>query len=98
MSIRLKQTLLMALFGCWVSAQDVPRAIEGGYALPNGWHITPVGKAVPTEDMVLNIVPSPDRKQMIALHAGYNPHRLVIIDSGKGDIVQRVPLPAAWLG
>ena len=32
---------------------------------------------MPTEDMVLNVTVAPDRKAVIALHSGFNPHGLV---------------------
>ena len=33
-----------------------PGPLPGGYNLPNGWPITPVGPAVPTEDMTLQLL------------------------------------------
>ena len=79
-------------------AQAVPQAISGGYALPNGWRLTPVGKSIPTEDMVLNAVAAPDGAAVIAMQAGYNPHGLVVIDTKSEDAVQRIPLKSAWYG
>lgn len=35
---------------------------ETGYLLPNGWHLTPVGKHLVTTDLPLNIVPLKDGK------------------------------------
>ena len=32
--------------------------IPGGYSLPNGWRITPAGKAIHTEDLILNLTSS----------------------------------------
>ena len=75
-----------------------PGPIEGGYHLPNGWRITPVGKSVPTEDLILNIQPSPDGKTMIAEHGGYNPHGLVVIDAKTDEVLQRIPLSSSWFG
>jgi YVTN family beta-propeller protein len=82
----------------FVAAQQLPQPIQGGYQLPNGWRITPMGTVVHTEDMVLNIVPSPDGRAMIALHAGFSPHGLVVIDAQTGKTVQRISLKSAWLG
>ena len=75
-----------------------PGPIEGGYYLPNGWRITPLGKSVATEDLVLNLQPSPDGKVMIAEHGGYNPHGLVVIDTETDEAVQRIQLPSSWYG
>jgi DNA-binding beta-propeller fold protein YncE len=66
--------------------------------LPNGWRITPLGKAIHTEDMLLNIVPAPDGRAVIATHGGFNPHGLVVMDTATEDAVQRIRLKSAWLG
>lgn len=75
-----------------------PGPIEGGYHLPNGWRITPIGKSIPTEDLILNIQPSPDGKVMVAEHGGYNPHGLVVIDAKTDEVVQRIRLRNSWFG
>jgi YVTN family beta-propeller protein len=77
---------------------QIPQAISGGYALPNGWRLTPVGKSISTEDMVLNAVAAPDGAAVIAMQAGYNPHGLVVIDTKTEEAVQRIPLKSAWFG
>jgi YVTN family beta-propeller protein len=79
-------------------AQDLPHALPGGYALSNGWRITPLGKSIPTEDLVLNTVTSPDGRAVVALHGGYNPHGLVVVDTRTEQAVERIPLPTAFLG
>src|SRR5689334_5854382 len=89
---------LLALVSMAALSQQLPRPLPDGYALPNGWRITPIGKAVPTEDMVLNVTPSPDGRVMIALHSGFNPHGMVVIDAHTEEAVQRIPLRSAWLG
>lgn len=73
-------------------------AFDGGYLLPNGWRLTPPAKSIPTEDLVLNIQPSPDGKVMVATHGGYNAHGLVVFDAESGQEIQRIPLPTAWFG
>jgi YVTN family beta-propeller protein len=79
-------------------AQNVPQTIPGGYALPNGWRLTPTGKSLPTNDMVLNAVAAPDGLAVIAMHAGYNPHGLMVVDTRTDEIVQKIPLKSAWVG
>jgi YVTN family beta-propeller protein len=79
-------------------SQEKPHALSGGYALPNGWRITPLGKAIVTEDMVINETLSPDGRVVVALHAGFNPHGLVVVDTQSDEVVQRIPLHTAWLG
>src|SRR5271166_2054155 len=82
-----------------LASAQIPQATSGGgYALPNGWRLTPVGKSIPTADMVLNAVASPDGAAVIAMQAGYNPHGLVVIDTKTEEAVQRIPLKSAWYG
>jgi YVTN family beta-propeller protein len=91
----------LALLSCLtliVCAAQAPHPIPGGYSLPNGWQITPAGKAIPTEDLILNLVGSKDGKVVIAQHGGFNPHGLVVIDTATEKAVQRIRLQSAWLG
>lgn len=80
-------------------AQDrLPGPSGQGVLLPNGWTITPFGDSVPTNDLITNIVPTPDGRAMVAIHSGFNPHGLVVIDPATHEARQRVPLPTSWLG
>ncbi len=81
-----------------LSAQTPHPLPQGGYALPNGWKITPAGKAIPTEDLLLNMQAAPDGKVVVAQHGGFNPHGLVVVDTASEEAVQRLPLKSAWLG
>src|SRR5258708_30050544 len=78
-------------------SQQLPHAIAGGYELPNGWRLTPLGRAIQTEDMVLNVSVAPDRKSVVALHSGFNPHGLVAVDAHSEEAVPRLALQSAWL-
>ena len=76
-----------------------PQAIPGGFDLPNGWRITPAGtKVAEMGDMVMNLTVSPDGKSVIAMHSGYTPHGLTVIDTASHKVVQEVPLKSTWLG
>jgi YVTN family beta-propeller protein len=93
----------LALLACGVltspgGSQQLPHAIAGGYELPNGWRITPLGRGIQTEDMVVDVSLAPDRKAVVALHAGFNPHGLVVVDARSEEAVQRIPLKSAWYG
>jgi YVTN family beta-propeller protein len=77
---------------------QTPRPIPSGYDLPNGWRLTPTGKSLETNDMVLNAIAAPDGLAIVAMHAGYNPHGLVVVDTKTDEIVQRIPLKSAWFG
>lgn len=81
-----------------LASAQIPGPTPGGASLPNGWKLTPAGKPIPTEDMVLGLLPSPDGKAVIALHSGFNPHGLVVIDAKTEEAVQRIGLKSAWMG
>ena len=91
-------TALLTLV-CSLPAQvQLPHPTPDGYALPNGWKITPPPRTVATEDMVLNLVTSPDDRVVIASHSGYNPHGLVVADQKAEEALQRIRLKTTWLG
>jgi YVTN family beta-propeller protein len=90
-------SLFVVVFAITLRAQ-LPHATPDGYALPNGWKISPAGRLVNTEDMVLKLITSPDDRVVIASHSGYNPHGLVIADENSEEVLQRIPLKTTWLG
>src|SRR6201996_9309290 len=79
--------------------KELPKYIPGGFDLPNGWRITPAGKAIATiEDLVLNLVVSPDNRIVIASHSGYLPHGIDVFDTKTQKQTQHIPLKTTWLG
>jgi YVTN family beta-propeller protein len=78
--------------------RQLPQATADGFALPNGWKITPPSHVIPTEDMVLKLVTSPDDRVLIASHSGYNPHGLVVADQKSEEATQRIKVKTTWLG
>jgi YVTN family beta-propeller protein len=80
------------------NAQQLPHTLPDGYALPNGWTITPAGKSVAAQDMVLNLSMAPDGRSVIALQGGYNEEGLLVIDTATEAAVQHITLPTVWLG
>src|SRR5262245_55783333 len=51
-----------------------------GFLLPNGWHLTPVGKHLETTDLPLNILPLKDGRRVLLTTSGYNRHDLMLVD------------------
>ncbi len=91
--------VLLLAAGCLGQDNRIPRPVPGGFDLPNGWRITPAGKAIAeTEDMVLKLTVALDGRAIIATHSGYNPHGLVVIDAKTHQTVQRIGLKSTWLG
>ena len=66
--------------------------------LPNGWRISPAGQIVQAGDGVVDFTVSPDGAKIIALHAGYNPHGLAVMDRRTARISQTISLASAWIG
>ena len=93
----LRSLLVLSVIALAAVAQP-PHPIPGGYSLPNGWRITPAGKAIPAEDLILNLTQSKDKRIVVATHGGFNPHGLLVIDTATSTPVQRIPLHSAWLG
>jgi YVTN family beta-propeller protein len=85
--------IALALFAASLFAQ-----FPKGYDLPNGWKLTPAGKQIRTEDMILGLSYAPDGKALIALHSGFNPHGMVVMDTLTEEPTQRIPMKSAWLG
>jgi YVTN family beta-propeller protein len=79
--------------------KQLPKYIPGGFDLPNGWRITPAGKAVATiEDLVLNLVVSPNGRIVVASHSGYLPHGIDVFDVKSQRQIQHIELKTTWLG
>ncbi|MBI3209772.1 MAG: SMP-30/gluconolactonase/LRE family protein [Candidatus Solibacter usitatus] len=89
---------LFLLLTATLLCAQLPKQLPNGADLPNGWKITPVGKHVTTADYVLNVTNAPDGRNVIALHSGYSPHGLVVMDSRNVEITQKVGLKSAWFG
>jgi YVTN family beta-propeller protein len=79
--------------------KELPKHISGGFDLPNGWRITPAGKAIATiEDLVLNLSTSPDGRIVVATHSGYLPHGIDVFDTRTQKQTQHIELKSTWLG
>ena len=83
-------------------AQDKPKfagPTDTGFLLPNGWHLTPVGKHVVTTDLPLNIIPLKDGRHALVATSGYNRHELSLIDlTGEPRVVASEMVRQSWYG
>ncbi len=71
---------------------------ETGFLLPNGWHLTPVGKHIETSDMVLNIHPLRDSRHAIATTNGFNEHKLLLLDIADQKMIASATSLQSWYG
>jgi YVTN family beta-propeller protein len=70
-----------------------------GFLLPNGWHLTPVGKHVLTTDLPLNVLPLRDGKHALIASSGFNNHDLALVDlQGEPKVLTRTTVPQSWFG
>ncbi len=64
----------------------------------NGWGVTPAGAQVPTPDLPLKLLVTPDKKRLLAVHGGFNRHGVTVIDLATREQTQFLPLAKAWNG
>src|SRR5262249_14598772 len=72
----------------------------GEVLLPNQWSLRPAGQQLALGDVPVNLALPPSGAWLAALHAGYGPHEVVVVDlpSGKEKIACRVPIDQAFNG
>jgi YVTN family beta-propeller protein len=66
--------------------------------LPNGWHLTPVGKMVPLGDLPLNIAVSRCGKLAAITNNGESDQSIQIVDVKHGIITDSIVVGKAWFG
>jgi YVTN family beta-propeller protein len=69
-----------------------------GYLLPNGWHVTPVGRQVALTDLPLGIMTSADGTHAIVATSGYNAHELSVIELATGKKIAAETVAQSWFG
>ena len=71
---------------------------ETGFLLPSGWHLTPAGRHVETNDLLLNILPLQDSRRAIIATSGFNEHNLALVDLQSGEILDKEMVHQSWFG
>jgi len=102
--------LFTALVAFTLSAEDKPQPkgdgpkpvfpgpTATGFLLPNGWHLTPVGKHVEITDLPLNIHPLKDGKHALVTTNGFNRHEVSLVDLADGKVVAAEWARQSWFG
>ena len=75
-----------------------PGPTKDGFLLPNGWHITPVGKQIDTTDLPLNIHPLADNRHAIVTTNGFNQHEISLVDLKEGKVISEETAYQSWFG
>jgi YVTN family beta-propeller protein len=95
-------SFLVLLLAIPLAAQEPPKfpgPTKEGFLLPNGWHLTPVGKHAVTTDLPLNILPLADNKHVLVASSGFNAHELMVVDITAGPkVVARMTQRQSWYG
>jgi len=86
------------LFSLTLNAQTLNEIESVRVTLPNGWHLTPVGKMIQLGDFPMNIAVSPSKKLAAVTNNGYGVQSVHLIDIKKGVITDSVIIGKAWLG
>lgn len=66
--------------------------------LPNGWKLSPAGRALPLGDLPLNLVVSPSKKFLAVTNNGQSVQSLQLIDAKTERILHSVIIPKSWYG
>jgi DNA-binding beta-propeller fold protein YncE len=71
---------------------------SGPRRLPTGATLDPAGTSYQLGAMPLAMTLSPDRSRVVVLLNGWREQGIQVIDRGSGEVLQKIPLPAVFLG
>ncbi len=77
---------------------DLPRLTADGVLLPSGWVLHPAGRQIPTGDMPLAMVWSPQKDYLLVTTGGYAPSRVLAIDTFNEQLQTSITLDQTWEG
>src|SRR5713101_8199719 len=92
-----KHNILLLSFGitslCIAQTQG-DRRID----LPNGWHLTPVGRSIQLGDLPLNIAVSPNGAYAAVTNNGQSDQSIELIDVKSERVIDSIRIDKSWLG
>src|SRR6476620_5102728 len=71
---------------------------SGPRRLPTGATLDPAGTSYQLGAMPLAMTLSPDRRRVVVLLNGWREQGIQVIDRRSGEVLQKIPLPAVFLG
>lgn len=71
---------------------------NGTVRLPNQWALDPAGRQVTLGDFPVNLAVHPGGRYVAAIHCGYGPHELIIVDIAAKAMVSRVRIREGFYG
>ena len=90
--------LLVIFLSYFASGQTLQEVESQRVHLPNGWSLTPVGKALPLGDLPLNMAVSASKKYVAVTNNGQSVQSLQLIDAANEVILDNVVVPKSWYG
>jgi DNA-binding beta-propeller fold protein YncE len=90
--------LCLMAFTIQLRAQTLSEIESRRVSLPNGWHLTPVGKLLPLGDLPLNIAIAPSEKIAAVTNNGQSVQTIQLIDIDKQVILDSIVIGKSWLG
>ncbi len=78
--------------------QTLGPTADGGFLLPTGWKVKPVGSQLQLDTMPMASLLTRDGKQMLVLNGGYKPPSISLVDIATMQETSRTPVPDGWLG
>lgn len=85
-------------FSSFASAQNLQQVESNKVTLPNGWSLTPVGRALQLGDLPLNIAVSKSKRWLAVTNNGQSVNSLQLIDATSERITDSAVVPKAWYG
>jgi len=90
--------LPLAVMMLWAVYNRVSAQVAEPVTLPNGWHLTPVGKQFPLGDLPLNMAVSPNKRWLAVTNNGYGRQCVQLFDTKKEEMTCDVTIPKSWYG
>ncbi|MDQ1297355.1 MAG: hypothetical protein QG611_1337, partial [Bacteroidota bacterium] len=90
--------IILLCFTVSLQAQTLSDIESHRVSLPNGWHLTPVGKTLPLGDLPLNIAVSPSGKLAAVTNNGQSTQTIQLIDIKKETVLDSIIIGKSWLG
>ena len=91
-------TTFIVLISYFVYAQ-IPGIVQpNDILLPNGWHLSPVGKNIALGDLPLNIAVAPNGKYLAVTNNGQSDQSIQLIQASTGKILDTRIINKSWLG
>jgi YVTN family beta-propeller protein len=91
--------ILALVFSSKTGAQNLETQLESKRVmLPNGWSLTPAGRAVEVGDLPLNIAVSPSKKRMAVTNNGQGKQTIQLIDPNTEGVLDNIEIPKSFYG